>query len=213
MWWLKLLIDAAQEGALSPCAGSSYGKSSTRRSSGAWPSLTGSSRITRSRRSSIRRAGSRESRRRDAADAAVETVRALGWATPDRKVGRLLLPLRSIPVEVSVVPGEGLRHRSVANFDNVHVVAKQRLLSRIGTLKPRRVDEVRRALARVAGIRPLSRAMLWFEFRKLTDDDLGAIFEFLRSVPPVRHRVNNADPPTYCPRCARRHGLGELNPP
>jgi hypothetical protein len=66
---------------------------------------------------------------------------------------------------------------------------------------------------RVAGIRPLSRAMLWFEFRKLTDDDLGAIFEFLRSVPPVRHRVNNADPPTYCRRCGRRHGLGELNIP
>ncbi len=66
---------------------------------------------------------------------------------------------------------------------------------------------------RVAGIRPLSRAMLWFEFRKLTDDDLGAIFEFLRSVPSVRHRVNNADPPTYCPRCGRRHGLGELNSP
>jgi mono/diheme cytochrome c family protein len=66
---------------------------------------------------------------------------------------------------------------------------------------------------RVAGVRPLSRAMLWFEFRKLTDDDLGAIFEFLRSVPPVRHRVNNVDPPTYCPRCRRRHGLGELNTP
>jgi mono/diheme cytochrome c family protein len=66
---------------------------------------------------------------------------------------------------------------------------------------------------RVAGIRPLSRAMLWFEFRKLTDDDLGAIFEFLRSVPPVHHRVNNADRPTYCPRCGRRHGLGELNSP
>ena len=28
-----------------------------------------------------------------------------------------------------------------------------------------------------------------------------------------RHRVNNADPPTYCPRCGRRHGLGELNSP
>jgi mono/diheme cytochrome c family protein len=66
---------------------------------------------------------------------------------------------------------------------------------------------------RVAGIRLLSRAMLWFEFRKLTDDDLGAIFEFLRSVPPMRHRVNNADPPTYCLRCGRRHGLGELNSP
>ena len=66
---------------------------------------------------------------------------------------------------------------------------------------------------RVAGIRPLTRAMLWFEFRKLTDDDLGAIFEFLRSVPPVAHRVINVDPPTYCLRCGRRHGLGELNSP
>jgi mono/diheme cytochrome c family protein len=66
---------------------------------------------------------------------------------------------------------------------------------------------------RVAGIRPLTRAMLWFEFRKLTDDDLGAIWEYIRSVPPQRHRVNNADPPTYCPRCGRRHGLGELNAP
>jgi mRNA interferase MazF len=54
--------------------------------------------------------------------------------------------IRSIPVEVSLGPGEGLRHRSVAKFDNVHVVAKQRLISRIGVLKPRRVDEVKRAL-------------------------------------------------------------------
>jgi len=54
--------------------------------------------------------------------------------------------IRSIPVEVSLGPAEGLRHRSVANFDNVHVVAKERLLSRIGALKPRRVDEVKRAL-------------------------------------------------------------------
>ena len=54
--------------------------------------------------------------------------------------------IRGIPVEVSLGPAEGLRHRSVANFDNVHVVAKQRLISRIGTLKPRRVDEVKRAL-------------------------------------------------------------------
>ena len=54
--------------------------------------------------------------------------------------------IRSIPVEVSLGPAEGLRHRSVANFDNVHVVAKQRLISRIGALKPRRVDEVKRAL-------------------------------------------------------------------
>jgi mRNA interferase MazF len=54
--------------------------------------------------------------------------------------------IRSIPVEVSLGPAEGLRHRSVANFDNVHVVAKARLHSRIGSLKARRIDEVKRAL-------------------------------------------------------------------
>ena len=66
---------------------------------------------------------------------------------------------------------------------------------------------------REAGIRPLSPAMPWYAFRKLTDDDLAAIFLYLRSVPPVRHRVNNFDPPTWCPRCGRLHGLGELNAP
>jgi len=54
--------------------------------------------------------------------------------------------IRKIPVEVGLGSSEGLRHRSVANFDNVHVVAKARLLSRIGTLKPPRIDEVKRAL-------------------------------------------------------------------
>jgi mRNA interferase MazF len=54
--------------------------------------------------------------------------------------------IRNIPVEVGLGTAEGLPHRSVANFDNVHVVAKERLLTRIGTLKPRRIDEVERAL-------------------------------------------------------------------
>jgi mRNA-degrading endonuclease toxin of MazEF toxin-antitoxin module len=54
--------------------------------------------------------------------------------------------VRSIPVEVALGRAEGLRHRSVANFDNVHVVAKKRLLSRIGSLKAPRIDEVKRAL-------------------------------------------------------------------
>ena len=66
---------------------------------------------------------------------------------------------------------------------------------------------------RVAGIRPLSRAMPWNRFRLLTNEDLGAIFSYLRSVPPVRHRVDNSDPPSWCPRCGRSHGLGELNSP
>ncbi len=66
---------------------------------------------------------------------------------------------------------------------------------------------------RVAGVRPLTRAMLWFEFRKLTDDDLKAIFAYIRTRPPVRHRVSNSDPPTFCPVCGRYHGLGDSNEP
>jgi mono/diheme cytochrome c family protein len=66
---------------------------------------------------------------------------------------------------------------------------------------------------RVAGIRPLSNAMPWHRLGQMADDDLRAVFAFLRSVPPVKHRVNNSDAPTWCPRCGRRHGLGELNRP
>ena len=66
---------------------------------------------------------------------------------------------------------------------------------------------------KVAGVRPLTWAMPWNVFRNLTDDDLRAIFLYLRTVPPVRHRVSNSDPPTWCPRCGRLHGLGELNEP
>jgi mono/diheme cytochrome c family protein len=66
---------------------------------------------------------------------------------------------------------------------------------------------------RVAGVRALSSAMPWVFFRNMTDDDLRAVFAYLKTVRPVAHRVSNVDPPTLCPRCGRRHGLGDLNPP
>jgi mono/diheme cytochrome c family protein len=66
---------------------------------------------------------------------------------------------------------------------------------------------------RVAGVRPLSSAMPWVFFRTMSDADLKDIFVFLQSVRPVQHHVNNSDPPTWCPRCGRRHGLGEFNTP
>jgi hypothetical protein len=39
------------------------------------------------------------------------------------------------------------------------------------------------------------------EFTNLTDDDLKAMFAYLRSLPPVKHRVDNSLPPTYCKLC------------
>ena len=59
--------------------------------------------------------------------------------------------------------------------------------------------------------RKLNSIMPFGEFTNLTDDDLKAIFAYLRSVPPVKHRVDNSLPPTYCKLCRQRHGAGDQN--
>ena len=59
--------------------------------------------------------------------------------------------IRRIPVEVSLSAKEGLRKPSVANLDNVHVVPRQSLSKRIGTLAPSRFVEVKRALGHALG--------------------------------------------------------------
>ena len=61
-------------------------------------------------------------------------------------VAEVTSTVRDIPVEVRLGPREGLSRRSVANLDNVHVVARGDLASRIGALPVSRVDEVKRAL-------------------------------------------------------------------
>ncbi|HXY03964.1 MAG TPA: cytochrome c [Terriglobales bacterium] len=59
--------------------------------------------------------------------------------------------------------------------------------------------------------RLLSNAMPWGYFRNLTDEDLKAIFAYLRTLKPVRHRVDNTEPPTYCKLCRSKHGMGDRN--
>jgi mRNA interferase MazF len=61
-------------------------------------------------------------------------------------VAEVTTTVRGIPQEVPFGRAEGLKQRSVANFDAVHVVLKSRLLERIGELAPRRTSEVKRAL-------------------------------------------------------------------
>lgn len=53
--------------------------------------------------------------------------------------------------------------------------------------------------------------MPWVAYRGMTDDDLAAIFTALQRTPPVRHWVNNVDPPTDCAVCGQKHGLGAMN--
>jgi hypothetical protein len=60
--------------------------------------------------------------------------------------------------------------------------------------------------------------------RKMSDGELASIVVYLRSLPPVRcqlskpeinfpvkHRVDNALPPTYCKLCRQKHGAGNQN--
>jgi mRNA interferase MazF len=60
-------------------------------------------------------------------------------------VAEVTSTVRDIPVELRLGPREGLPRRSVANLDNVHVVARANLGSRIGRLSPSRVGELKRA--------------------------------------------------------------------
>jgi mono/diheme cytochrome c family protein len=59
--------------------------------------------------------------------------------------------------------------------------------------------------------RKLNSVMPWWAFRNMTDDDLKAVFAYLRTLKPVHHLVDNAEPPTQCKLCGHKHGLGERN--
>jgi len=61
------------------------------------------------------------------------------------------------------------------------------------------------------GARPIFSAMPWHFYRNLTDADLKAIFAYLQALPPVKHRVDNTEPPTHCAKCGNLHGFGNRN--
>jgi mono/diheme cytochrome c family protein len=61
------------------------------------------------------------------------------------------------------------------------------------------------------GARQLSPHMPWWVYRNMTDEDLKAIFAYLRTLKPVEHRVDNTEKPTFCKVCKQKHGLGERN--
>jgi mono/diheme cytochrome c family protein len=59
--------------------------------------------------------------------------------------------------------------------------------------------------------RLLYSAMPWLFYGRMTDDDLQAVYAYLRALPPVDHMVDNSVPPTVCRKCGNRHGLGDKN--
>ncbi len=61
------------------------------------------------------------------------------------------------------------------------------------------------------GARSLNAAMPWAYFRNMTDDDLRAIFAYVKTLKSIKHSVDNGETPTYCQICNGTHGYGERN--
>lgn len=61
--------------------------------------------------------------------------------------------------------------------------------------------------------RAIDAVMPWIVFGRMTDHDLDDVFAYLQSRRPVDHLVSNTDPPTMCPVCGQKHGLGDRNKP
>jgi mono/diheme cytochrome c family protein len=59
--------------------------------------------------------------------------------------------------------------------------------------------------------RKLNQIMPWWDFRGLTDEDLKAIFAYLQTLKPVKHRVDNTEQATPCKLCGFSHGTGDKN--
>jgi len=59
--------------------------------------------------------------------------------------------------------------------------------------------------------RKLNPLMLTGFFKKMTDEDLKAIFAYLKTLKPIVHRVDNTEPATFCKLCRAKHGYGEKN--
>ncbi len=59
--------------------------------------------------------------------------------------------------------------------------------------------------------RNINPVMPWPYFRYMAVDDLKAIFAYLQTIAPVKHRVDNAEAFSLCPKCGNIHGLGAMN--
>lgn len=61
------------------------------------------------------------------------------------------------------------------------------------------------------GARKLNQIMAWHAYRGMTDQDIIAVFAYVRTLTPVRHHVDNTEPPMFCKLCRQTHGAGNQN--
>jgi len=70
------------------------------------------------------------------------------------------------------------------------------------------LQAIRTGKVKARNINPI---MPWCLYRNMTDEDLKAIFAYLRTVKAVKHTVDNTEGPTLCKVCGLTHGGGERN--
>jgi hypothetical protein len=61
------------------------------------------------------------------------------------------------------------------------------------------------------GERKISQIMPWHIYRQMTSEDIAAMYAYLKTLKPIRHYVDNTQPPTYCKVCRQMHGDGNRN--
>lgn len=59
--------------------------------------------------------------------------------------------------------------------------------------------------------RKLNPIMPWAVYRGMSDDDLKFVLAYLRTLKPIKHRVDNSEPLTACKLCGGKHGAGDKN--
>lgn len=61
------------------------------------------------------------------------------------------------------------------------------------------------------GARPIRSSMPWYFYGRMSDEDLKSMFAYLKTIKPVKHQLDNLEPPTFCRVCKQRHGFGATN--
>jgi hypothetical protein len=59
--------------------------------------------------------------------------------------------------------------------------------------------------------RELNQIMPYGEYQAIPDNELTAMFAYLRTLKPIKHHVDNSLPPTDCKVCRAKHGGGDRN--
>jgi mono/diheme cytochrome c family protein len=70
------------------------------------------------------------------------------------------------------------------------------------------IDTLRTGSVRARKLNPIMPTEV---YRGMTDEDLSAIFAYLKTLKPVHHRVDNTEPAAYCKLCKAVHGGAKTN--